>query len=101
MYARIMTFQHHQPENVEKGIQFVHDVVLPELKQEEGFQEFLLLVDRSTHRLVSITLHQTQEHLQTTGAHISNPTLQRRVSQFGSPFAASPVVETYEVALQG
>jgi len=100
MYVRIMTFQ-HQPGNMDKAIEYVRDSVLPELKQEEGFQEFMMLVDRSKDKAVGIILYQTEAHLQAAGADTSHPTPQRRISKSGLNFAAETLTETYEVVLQG
>jgi quinol monooxygenase YgiN len=100
MYARVMTF-HYQPGNLDKAIQFVRDSVLPELKQEEGFQEFRMLVDQSKDKVLGIALYQTEAHLQAAGTHFSHPTLQRRASKIRSSFAAEPLAEIYEVVLQG
>ncbi len=98
MYARVMTMQ-YQPGKVDEAIQVVRGSVLPELRQEEGFQEFTMLVDRSNHKVVGIILYQTEAHLQAAGASSSHPTLQARAARVSSILAAAPLVETYEVAI--
>ena len=99
MYVRVMTFQLH-PGKVDEAVQFVQGSILPELKQEAGFQGLTFLVDRTNHKAVAIVLYQTEAHLQAAGASSSHPTLQARAARGSSTLAATPLVETYEVAIQ-
>src|SRR6266704_1096493 len=99
MYARVVTIQ-VQPGKVDEAIQFVQGSILPELRQEAGFQGLTMLVDRTNYKAIAIVQDQTEAHLQTAGASSSHPTLQARATRGSSTHTATPRVETYEIALQ-
>ncbi len=95
MRARVVTFQ-HQPGKIDEALQFFRESVLPELRQQAGFQGATVLVDRSNNKVVGITLWQrTEAELQE-----ALPSLQAQFAKSSSRFAVAPIVETYEVAAQ-
>jgi heme-degrading monooxygenase HmoA len=96
MYARLSTIQLH-PGTLDEAVQIFRDSVVQDAKQQPGFQGVLALVDRSTHKAISITLWQTEAEAKTsaTGGY-----LQAQINKFASHMAAPPVVETFEVAVQ-
>jgi heme-degrading monooxygenase HmoA len=96
MYARLVTSQLH-PGMVEEAVQIFRDSVVPDAKQQPGFQGAMALVNRSTNQTISITFWQTEAEAQSSavGGH-----LQAQMNKFASHLAAVPVVETFEVAVQ-
>ncbi len=94
MYARVVTTQ-YQPGKLDEGLHIFRESVLPELKQQAGFQGITLLLDRSNNKMAGISLYQTEADLQASGTNI-----QARFAIASSRFAAAPLVETYEVAVQ-
>ncbi len=57
------------------------------------------LLDRSTNKAMSISLWQTEANAQAIGA--SSGYLQAQLAKVASLLAAAPVIEIYEVAVQG
>jgi heme-degrading monooxygenase HmoA len=96
MYARLATIELH-PAFLDEAVQMFRDSVVPDARQQPGFQGALALVDRSAHKAISITLWQTEAEAQAsaTGGH-----LQAQINKFASHLTAPPVVETFEVVVQ-
>jgi heme-degrading monooxygenase HmoA len=63
MFARVSTLQ-GSPERVEDGIRAVREQVLPAARQMDGFKGLLAMVDRSSGKMVGITLWDSEEALQ-------------------------------------
>lgn len=97
MYARIVT-NFVQPNKVEEGIQLYRESVLPETKQQRGFQGAMALADHSKSKVLVITLWQSEEDAQASGA--SSAYLQAQFAKAASLYTAAPLVETYEVIVQ-
>ncbi len=97
MHARVVTVQ-YQPGKVDEAVQLYRESMLPEARQQRGFQGTMALVDRSTGKAISITLWQTEADAQASGA--GSAYLQAQIAKVASHFAAAPIVETYEVAVQ-
>ena len=97
MHARVVTIQ-FQPGKVDEGTQIYRESVLPEARQQRGFKGIIALLDRSTDKFISISLWQTEADAQVSGA--SSSYLQAQLAKAASLFAAAPVIETYEVAVQ-
>ena len=99
MYARFVTLQ-FQPGKLDEALHITNESIRPELRQQAGFQGTTVLLDRSNNKVVAISLWQTEADLQASGASISHPSVQARLAKVSSLFAAAPLVETYEVAVQ-
>src|SRR6266849_2609354 len=97
MHARMVTVQ-FQPGKVDEGTQIYRESILPEMRQQSGFKGVMALVDRSTGKSISITLWQTEADAQASGS--GSAFLQAQIAKVASLFAAAPIVETYEVAVQ-
>ncbi len=97
MHARVVTIQ-FQPGKVDEATQILRESILPETRQQTGFQGVMALLDRSTDKSIAITLWQTEADAQASGA--SSSYLQAQLAKVASFFAAAPIVETYEVAVQ-
>jgi heme-degrading monooxygenase HmoA len=97
MHARVVTIK-CQPGKVDEATQIYRESILPEMRQQAGFQGVIALLDRSTDKGISITLWQTEADAQASGA--GSAFLQAQIAKVASLFAAAPIVETYEVAVQ-
>jgi heme-degrading monooxygenase HmoA len=60
MFARLSTLQ-GSPESIEAGIAAVRDQVFPGAKELDGFRGMIALSDRSTGKMIGITLWDTEE----------------------------------------
>jgi heme-degrading monooxygenase HmoA len=97
MHARVVTTQ-YQPGKVDEATQIFRESILPETRQQAGFQGVMALLDRSTDKAMAISLWQTEADAQASGA--GSAYLQAQLAKVASLFAAAPIVETYEVAVQ-
>ncbi len=91
MYARVVTFQ-FQPGKLDEARQLFQSIQ-PEIRQQAGVQEIMLLLDRSANKALAISLWQTEADLQA-----DMPNAPARLARHSSFIAATPLVETYEVA---
>jgi len=96
MFARLTTSELH-PETLDEAVQVYRDSVVPDARQQPGFQGVLALVDRSAHKAISITIWQTEAEAQ---ASATGGYLQAQINKFTSHLAAPPAVETFEVVFQ-
>lgn len=60
MYARITTTQ-FSPYRVEEAINIARELTLPAAQQQPGFKGYLMLVDRSTGKGLTITLWESED----------------------------------------
>src|SRR5579864_903597 len=97
MHARVVTTK-YQPGKVDEATQIYRESILPEARQQAGFQGAMALVDRSTDKAMAITLFQTEADAQASGA--SSSYMQAQIAKVASLLAAAPVIETYEVVVQ-
>ena len=95
MYARVVTVQ-VQPDKLDETINLYEDSVLSAARQQKGFQNGMLLVDRNTGKGVSITLWETEADL---AASESSGYFQAQIAKFASLFAGPPTRELYQVAV--
>jgi heme-degrading monooxygenase HmoA len=96
MYARVITTQ-YQPGKTEEGLQIYREM-LSATRQQPGFKGILGLVDRSADKAMSIALWETEAEAQASGT--GSAYFQAQLAKFASVFAAAPMIETYEVAVQ-
>jgi heme-degrading monooxygenase HmoA len=96
MYARSLTF-YYQPGKLDEALRIRRESILPELREHAGYQGIIELIDRSTHKLVAITLWQTKADVEAVGDSHSHPKVQTRLAKHSHLFAATPpVIEIYE-----
>ena len=97
MFARVGTFQ-LQPGKMDEGIQIYHDSVVPAARQERGFKGAFLLTDHNSNKAISITLWETEADMR--AGEVSGY-LREQLAKATSVLTAGPVVESFEVAVQG
>lgn len=62
MYARISTLE-GSPDQIDKGLRYVPENVLPQLQQQDGFEGMMGLADRQTGRMLGVTFWESDEAL--------------------------------------
>jgi heme-degrading monooxygenase HmoA len=62
MYARVGTGQ-AQPGNIDDGARRIREIVVPVLKQQKGFKNLYILVDRETRKTYSIGFWESEADL--------------------------------------
>jgi heme-degrading monooxygenase HmoA len=62
VHARISTLE-GSPEHIDEGLRQVRESVLPQLRQQEGFEGLVALADRKTGTTLGITFWQSEEAL--------------------------------------
>jgi heme-degrading monooxygenase HmoA len=97
MYARVITTQ-YQPGKMEEGLQNYREM-LSAARQQPGFKGILGLIDPREDKAMSISLWETEAEAQASGT--GSAYFQAQLAKFASVFAAAPMIETYEVAVQG
>ena len=94
MYARNVTAQ-TSPDVLDKAIQLWKESVAPTTKEQKGFKGAYLFVDRSTGKIRSIGLWETEaDLLASVGWN------QEQVGKFASFFNTPATIELYEVAAE-
>jgi heme-degrading monooxygenase HmoA len=96
MYARVTTIQ-VPPQRVDEVVSDYHDEVLPMARRLPGFSGAHFLVERASGKVLAVSLWSTAEALQ-AAADAGRQVLMERAETFG--FAAAPIVESFEVAVQ-
>jgi heme-degrading monooxygenase HmoA len=96
MFARLTTLQ-GSPERADEAIRFIQETVLPQAKQQAGFQGGYWGLDRSTGKGIALTLWESEQAVRD-----SEPSGQQ-VRQEGARAIGGDVVsvETFEIVAQG
>jgi heme-degrading monooxygenase HmoA len=94
VYARVSTLE-GSPEQLDEGVRFLREEILPTGKEDAGFKGLIALADRTSGKALSITFWETEEALLATeqGADQLRSTWAERS---GQQIAS---VESYEVGL--
>ena len=80
---------------IEEFIQLWQETVAPSAKQQQGFRRAYLFVERSTGKIRTVGLWETEADFQT-----SVRWNQEQIARFAGFFTAPPSVEQYEVAVE-
>jgi len=94
MFARVSTLQ-GPPDQVDEGIRAVQEQVIPAARQMRGFQGMLALADRTTGKMVGITLWETEDALRES----EDAANQLRSGTAGAGGADVVSVERFEVVV--
>ncbi len=95
-YARVLTAT-AQPGKTDEGVQIVRDAILPVTRQQPGYRGYLSLTDRTTGRVISITLWETEADV---NASESSGLLREQLGKVAPMLATQVVREVYEVTVQ-
>jgi hypothetical protein len=93
MFARSTTIS-GDPANVDAGITYIRDEVLPAISQMDGCVGMSFLVDRDGGRCIATTSWLTREQMDATGEMVSS--LRGRAAEI---LGGSPTVDEWEVAV--
>jgi heme-degrading monooxygenase HmoA len=94
VFARVISAQ-TAPDGVDSAIRIAQEQ-LPGMREQPGFSGFYLLADRTSGKLVTISLWQCGEDLRAVEARAA----QLRGTVAGEMGVATPGVEIYEVAVE-
>ena len=96
MHAQVVRIQ-VQPGKADEAIAIFKDVVIPAARQQKGFKDAYLLIDRSTNKGIGFSLWENEADV---AALATSGFYQEQVAKFGAVFAGPPEREVYEVAVQ-
>jgi len=83
------------PARVDDAIRFFREQVLPQLRQMDGFEEFIALSDRQSGKLVGVALWENEEVMQSL-----EEVLSRTRGGISHPLGGAVVdAENYEVSI--
>lgn len=91
MYARSTTIQ-AQPSNIDDGIAYVRDEVMPALQDMEGYVGLSMLVDREAGRCIATSAWETEEAMHAS-TEVAAPLRERA----GEIFGGEITVDTWEI----
>jgi heme-degrading monooxygenase HmoA len=94
-YARIVTI-HAQAGKLEEVVKVYHESILPAAKQQKGFLDARLFIDRATGKGISVARWQTEEDLK---AGEASGYYSEQIAKLVPLLAAPPVREAYEIAV--
>ncbi len=96
MHARIVAGM-AKPGTIDQGIDIYKNSVAPATKEQKGFKGVFFLVDRDTHKFMSVTLWEMEADME---AGEASGYLQEQIAKVAAIIAAPPTTEHYEVAAQ-
>jgi heme-degrading monooxygenase HmoA len=94
VYARVSTLE-GSPEQIDEGLRYLREEILPTGKDDPGFKGLIALGDRQSGKTLSITLWESEEAMRTT---------EQDANQLRSGWAETSrqeiaSIESYEVGL--
>ena len=93
MYARATSGQ-IQPAKMEEAIQITKESIIPAIRKQQGLISFTDLLDRSTGKVMVVTLFETEADMK---AGMSSGFVQQQLAKLAPLLAGTPVTEFYEV----
>lgn len=96
MYARV-TFSQVDPSKAEEVEAIMQEVVLPMMRQQKGYKNYLSFVDRTSGKAITVTVWETEEDRQASDR--SSEYYSEAIAKVTPFFKAPPVVENYEVEI--
>ncbi len=96
MHAQVVRIQ-IQPGGMNRGVAIFRDSVLPAARQQKGFKNAYLLIDRKADKAIGFSLWESEADVL---ALAESGFYQEQVAKFGAVFAGPPEREVYEVTLQ-
>lgn len=97
MYARVTTTQ-FSPYRLDEAISIIRENTVPAAQQQTGFKGYLLLVDRSTGKGITITLWEEETDRQVTG--LNSDYYRAEIGKVVPMLTDAPLVEDFEIAIQ-
>src|SRR5690349_7755061 len=97
MYARVTTTQ-FSPYRLDEAISIIRDHTVPAAQKQTGFKGYLLLVDCSTGKGITITLWEEEEDRQITGPNSNY--YREEIGKVVPMLTEAPSVEDLEIVIQ-
>ena len=94
MHAR-MSILEGPADQVDEGMRYVREQVLPQLQQQDGFEGFVVLSDRQSGKIIGVSLWESEQALRAS-EEVGDRTRSESAEAGGATVAG---VERYEVAL--
>jgi len=94
LYARLATGS-ISPTKIVEAIAIWQGAIAPSAKQQKGFKNACLLVDRETGKMTSIGFWESE-----TDLRASRSTHNNHINKYNRLFLNPPIVEQYEVAVE-
>ncbi len=94
MYARVSTLK-GSPEQIDEGLRYLSEEILPTGKDDPGFKGLIALGDRQSGKTLSITLWDSEEDMRATEQD-ANQLRSAWAETSGQEIAS---IESYEVGL--
>jgi heme-degrading monooxygenase HmoA len=94
MFARVSTYQ-GDPGQIDQGLAYDLENILPKVKQIDGFEGLYYLVDRESGKSLSITLWESEQTMRASEEEANR----LRTESAQSASATVEDVQRYEVAL--
>ena len=96
MHAQVTTME-TSPARLDDAIRFFREQVLPQLRQMEGFEEFIALSDQQSGKLLGVVLWENEERMRSL-----EDVLSRTRGGISHPLGGAVVsVENYAVSIFG
>ena len=94
MFARMSTLE-GPPDQMEEGLRYVREQLLPLMQQQDGFKGFIALGDRQSGKLIGVSLWESEQAM-----HASEEAGDRTRSDSAQAVSGTVAgVERYEVGL--
>ena len=97
MYARVTTTQ-FSPYRLDEAIHIAREQIVPAAQQQTGFKGFLMLVDRSSGKGITITLWEGEEDRDVTASNSSY--YRDAIGKIVPLLEDAPLVEDLELVIQ-
>lgn len=97
MYARVTTTQ-FSPYRLDEAIHVAREHTVPAAQQQSGFKGYLMLVDRSTGKGMTITLWEEEADREVTGPNSSY--YRDAIGKVVPLLVDAPFVEDLEIVIQ-
>jgi heme-degrading monooxygenase HmoA len=96
MHAQVTTME-TSPARLDDALRFFREQVLPQLQQMDGFEEFIVLSDRQSGKLLGVTFWENEELVQSL-----EEVLSRTRGGISHPLGGAIVgMDTYAVSIFG
>ncbi len=97
MYARITSTQ-FSPYRLEEAINVSRDRIVPAARQQPGFKGYLMLIDRSSGKGLTITLWEEEADREVSGP--DSDYYREGIGRLVPFLTEAPMVEDYELVVQ-
>lgn len=94
MFARMSTLE-GPPDQVDQGLRYVREQVLPQMQQQDGFKGFIALGDRQSGKVIGLSLWESEQAMQAS-EELGDRTRSESAEAVSATVAG---VERYEVGL--